>query len=218
MQGKLQERGDATTSTRTCNRYMVHAKVHPSQNSHPRKNTNIPKGHKLEDFILVRESNKSLRRKGVTAPVYSFFHGDFPVVEFFFTCCYMHITDEGPDESLFGTTEFLACKMAVMQPIYGTEAENQIGRSDEENNMPVMSLGKNTNMTADHMDIFFCIIIKINDDNDPARENVPVQQQQKKGQQHQGGEVWKAEGIFCPQKSNNVQNYFSCFRNYRKRR
>ena len=73
--------------------------------------------------------------------------------------------------------------MAVMKPIYGTEEDNQIGRSDEENNMPVLSSGKNMNLTADHMAIFCCIVIRIDDDNDPALENDPEQQQQQKKEQ-----------------------------------
>ena len=37
-----------------------------------------------------------------------------------------------PKEGLFDTLEALAFRGAFMQPIYGMEAENWIGRSDEE--------------------------------------------------------------------------------------
>ena len=63
---------------------------------------NLLKGHKLEDLILIGESNRSLWRKRVTAPVYYFFHGDFYGVEFFPTRHYIHVIEEDPEESLFG--------------------------------------------------------------------------------------------------------------------
>ena len=50
--------------------------------------------------------------------------------------------------------------------------------------------------------------------NFTAQENVPEQQQQKKGRKPQGDEVCQPEGIVFPQKSNNVQNHFAGFRNY----
>ena len=68
------------------------------------KYTNIPKGHKLEDLILVGESNMSLRRKGVTAPVYYFYRCDFPLVEFFAVRRYIHVMEEVPEEILFVPT------------------------------------------------------------------------------------------------------------------
>ena len=72
--------------------------------------------------------------------------------------------------------------MAVMQPIYGAEEDNQIGRSDEGKNMTVLSTGQNTNLTADHMSILCFIIITIDDDNYPELYTLHAQKQQKKGQ------------------------------------
>ena len=54
----------------------------------------------------------------MTALVYYFYHDDFPGVEFFAARRYIHVMEEVPEESLFGPTEFLACQMAVMKPIY----------------------------------------------------------------------------------------------------
>ena len=78
-------------------------------------------------------------RKGVAAaPVYYLFHGDFPDVELFASHNYVHVTEEGPEESFFGPPKALACQRVAMQLIYGAEAENRIGWSDEECNMPVL--------------------------------------------------------------------------------
>ena len=75
------------------------------------------------------------------APVYSFFHGDFPDVEFFASRIYIHVVEEGPEECLFDPAEVPACERAVMQPIHGTETENRIGGSDEEGNLHVLPSG-----------------------------------------------------------------------------
>ena len=66
------------------------------------------------------------------------------------------------------------------------------------------------------MAVLHCIGITIDDDNDTAPENVPEQQRQQQWNGEEGGEVWKPEGIICPRKANNLQNYFACFRNYTK--
>ena len=68
-----------------------------------------------------------------------------------------------------------------MQPIYGAEADNQIGRSDEEGNMPVIPSGKNAIIKEWYISSINCILMTIGDYNDPAPENLPVHQQQKQG-------------------------------------
>ena len=68
-------------------------------------------------------------------------------------------------------------------------------------------------MSSDDMTIIHHIGITIDDDIDPAPENVPAQQQQQQGQKQKVGEVWKSEGIISPWKANNVQNYFVFFGN-----
>ena len=78
----------------------------------------------------------------MVASVYSFFRGDFPDVEFFASRRYVHVTKEGLKESLFDLTEAPAYQRAVMQPIYGIDAENRIGGSDEKGNFPDLPSGK----------------------------------------------------------------------------
>ena len=50
----------------------------------------------------------------------------------------MNLTNEGPEEILFDPPKAMACQRVAMQPIYGAEAENRIGGSDKEGNMPVL--------------------------------------------------------------------------------
>ena len=52
-----------------------------------------------------------------------------------------------------------------MKPIHGTEAEDQIDRSDKEIHFPVLTSGKISNPTEDDMDVLCCIGIKIDDNN-----------------------------------------------------
>ena len=70
------------------------------------------------------------------------------------------------------------------------------------------------NPTEEDTAVLHCLGITIDEDNDPASENVPEQQEQQKGNRQEGGEVWKSEGIICPRKAKNIQDYFSCFWNY----
>ena len=67
-----------------------------------------------------------------------------------------------------------------MQPIHGTEAENQNIRIDEESNLPVLPSGKKSIPTEEDMDVFCCTGIKIDDDNDPEPENANEQKEQQK--------------------------------------
>ena len=67
--------------------------IHPSGPIRKRY-SNRTKGHKLEGLVLVGESNRSLRRKGVEETVYSFFGGDFVSVDFFASRRYVHVVEE----------------------------------------------------------------------------------------------------------------------------
>ena len=51
--------------------------------------------------------------------------------------------------------------------------------------------------------------ISINDGNNTAPENVPRQ-----GDTNADTGNWRREGIICPWKAGNLQNYFASFRNY----
>ena len=59
--------------------------------------------------------------------VYYYFYVDIPDVNLFSSRYYINVVEEGPAEGIFYTAEAPSCERAVMQPIHGTEAENQIG-------------------------------------------------------------------------------------------
>ena len=69
--------------------------IHPSGPIRKRYK-NQPKGHNLEGFILIGESNRTLRKRGVKLPVYYLFHGDFPGVDFFASRNYIRFVCYGP--------------------------------------------------------------------------------------------------------------------------
>ena len=63
--------------------------------------------------------------------------------------------------------------------------------------------------------VIICYIgITIDDENDPAPENFPEKQEEQQGIEQQGGEVLKSEGIICPCKVDNVENFSVCLWNY----
>ena len=71
------------------------------------------------------------------------------------------------------------------------EAGNWFGASDEEGNLPVLISGQIRNPTEDDMAVLFWLVIKIDDENDPALENVLEKQYKHPGNGQEGGKVWK---------------------------
>ena len=51
--------------------------------------------------------------------------------------------------------------------------------------------------------------VSIDDDNNPESENVPEQ-----GKNNNCTGNWRREGVICPRKSGNLQNYSASFRQY----
>ena len=49
--------------------------------------------------------------------MYDLFRGNLPGVEFSDSRIYVHLIEDGPEESLFGLPEKLACKKAAIKPI-----------------------------------------------------------------------------------------------------
>ena len=74
-------------------------------------------------------------------PVYYFFHGYLPGVEFFDLWCYVYIVEEVPEDIIFDITEKQSCKRAVMKLTNGTEVENLTISRDEEGKLPVLPSG-----------------------------------------------------------------------------
>ena len=99
--------------------------------------------------------------------------------------------EEGTEEIVFDSTEALYFQRAFMQQIYGTEADNIIGRRNKEGNFPVMPSGQNINLVADNKAIIHCIGIKIDKYNDNVPKNTPEKKDNNKGTKKswQGGET-----------------------------
>jgi hypothetical protein len=83
------------------------------------------------------------------------------------------------------------------------------GRTDgvDEVNIP---FARNSNLTADDMAELRRQGITIDDDTDPAPENIPIPELRVE-------EVplsWQSDGIICPRRAANLQNTNACFMNY----
>ena len=72
------------------------------------------------------------------------------------------------------------------------------------------------NPTEEDMAALCCIVITIDYNNDPAPYIFHEHQEQHQRNEEEGGEVWKSEGIICPRKANNLQNYIASFWNHTK--
>ena len=128
-------------------------------------------------------------------PVNYFLHGYFIGVDFFASRLYIHVVEEGRKEFPFDYTELPACKRAAMQPIDGTESDKRIDGINKEGNFLVLPSGQIMNPTEEDMDVLRCIGITTDDNNYPALDNVPEQQEQQQGNGEEFGEAWKSEGI-----------------------
>ena len=86
--------------------------------------------------------------------------------------CYIHLVEYGRGGCFFDHLEAPIFDRAFMQPIHVTEAQNQIGRSDKESNLPIFPSGHTMNIMEEGMYTICCIGIKMYDENDPAPQNV----------------------------------------------
>ena len=74
--------------------------VHPSRSirhKYPHRTNN----HKLEGFILVEVDAKVVRRGADEILAFVFTHFDFPDKQFYAAKRYIHVTQEGEEDSLF---------------------------------------------------------------------------------------------------------------------
>ena len=78
--------------------------VHPSR-SIRHKYPNRPKNHKLEGVILVEVDAKVVRRGADAILVFFFTYFDFPEEQFYAAKRYIHVTQEGKEDSLFVLSE-----------------------------------------------------------------------------------------------------------------
>ena len=118
--------------------------IHPSK---PicEKYPNRPKYHKLEDLILIAESEISIRRGGVLAKVYKFSHLNFLDVIFYAAKWYVHMKLEGSAEDFFVVVE--ATVPQVRREVNETEINSRIGGVDATTDIPNLNSGRTSNLT-----------------------------------------------------------------------
>ena len=148
--------------------------VHPSK-SIRHKYPNRPKNHKLQGVILVEVDAKVVRRGSNAILVFVLTHFDFPDKKFYAAKRYIHLTQEGEEDSLFLLEE--AVIPTVSAGAIGPLTVDQTNRSDgaESNDAPILLSGRTSNLRSEDMVELLRQGIAINDDNDPAPENVPRQ-------------------------------------------
>ena len=183
--------------------------VHPSKpicDQYP----NQPKNHKLEGIILLREDDKVVRRGTDPIPVFLFRHEDFPDKEFYCARRYVHVTQEGPESSLFVPPPPRGVPMETIAT--GANNSNRLDGA-EANDMPSLLSGRTTNLLSEDMAELRRQGIAIDDDNDPAPENIPDRGAEP--EQVVDNLNWKGEeGIICPRKAANLPNSFAGFTHY----
>ena len=182
--------------------------VHPSKSIH-NKYPNRPKNHKLQGVVLVEVDAKVVRRGTNEILVFVFTHFDFTDQKLYAAKQYIHVTEEGEQDSLFVLAE--AFIPTVSDGAIGTLAVDKKNRDDgaEANNAPILLSGRTSNIRSEDMVELLRQGISIDYDNDTAPENVPIQ-----GETTTGTGNWRREGIMCPRKAGNLQNYFASFRHY----
>ena len=148
--------------------------VHPSRSIH-HKYPNRPKNHKLQVVILVEVEVKVVRRGADAVLVFVFTHFDFPDEKFYVAKRYIHVTQDGEEDSLFVLEEtgIPAVSAGAISPL----TFDQTNRADgsEANDAPILLSGRTSNLRSEDMVELRRQGISIDDDNDPAPENVPRQ-------------------------------------------
>ena len=122
---------------------------------------------------------------------------------------YIHVTLEVEEDILFVLAE--AVIPAVSAGAIGPLTFDQTNRADgvEANDAPILLSGRTSNIRSEDMVELRRQGIDIDDDNNPAPDNVPRQ-----GENTTSTVDWRIEGNICPRKAGNLQNYFASFRNY----
>ena len=176
--------------------------VHPSRSIH-HKHPNRSKNHKLEGVILLEVNTKVVRRGDNAILVFVFTHFDFPDEQFYAAKRYIHVTQEGEEDSLFVLAE--AVIPSVSAGAIGPLTFDQTNRADgaEANDAPTLLSGRTSNLRSEDMVELCRQGISIDDGRDPAPENVPRQSDNTTCTGN-----WRREGIICPRKAGNLQNSF----------
>ena len=182
--------------------------IHPSKlfcDKYP----NRPKNHKLQGVVLVEVDAKFMRRGANAILFFVFTHFNFTDQQLYATKQYIHVTKQDEEDSLFFLTEAVIHAVSVGAIVTLSVDENNCADGAEANDALILLLGRTLNLHSEDMVELCCQGIAIDNDNNSAPENVP-----REGETTTGIGNWRREGIICPRKSGNLQNYFSYFRHY----
>ena len=156
------------------------------------------------------EVDAKVVRRGANAILFFVFtHFDFPDKQSYASKIYIHLTQEVEEDSLFVLAEAVipAVSAGAIVPL----TFDQTNRADgaEAINAPILLSGRTSNLRSEDMVDICRQGIAIEDDKDPAPDNVPLQ-----GDTNTRTGTWRREGIICPRKSGNLQNSFASFIHY----
>ena len=173
------------------------------------KYPNRPKNNNLQGVVSAEVDAKVVRQGANTILVLVFTHSNFPDQKFYSAKRYIHVTKEGEEDSLFVIAEAVAPASSAGE--IGPLAVDGNNRTDgeEANDAPILLSDRMSNLRSEDRVELRRKCIAINDDNNPAPDNVPRQ-----GETTSGIGNWRREGIISPRKAGNLQNYFAYFRHY----
>jgi hypothetical protein len=165
--------------------------LHPSA-AIREKYINPVKGERLEKLIVVRSEEKIIRRKSVVAIVmtHSNFVKDGQPIELFAVPRYCKVTKEGPPESFFETAE---------------APEQEEEAVDVSDRIPEDALHGQADV-----DLVRATGINVDDDNDPAPENIPAESDPS----NNVFSGWSAFNGICPRRASHAENVQPKLKNF----
>ena len=130
-----------------------------------------------------------------------------PNQQFYAAKRYIHVTEEGEGDSLFVYSEAVISTASAggIGPL--AVDEKKFADGVEANDTPILLSGRTSSLPSEDMVELRRQGIAIDDDNNLAPENFHRQSETTTGTGN-----WRREGIICPRKSVNLQNYFASFK------
>ena len=125
--------------------------------------------------MLISEAKKRIRINSGVSNVYTFSHADFESVEFYAVMRYVHLTKEGREEAFFVGEEEKEDDDVLPVSELPLLVEQRVGGA-EILDLPCLASGRNLKLTSDDMADLQRQGIAIDDNNDPAPENIPLPQ------------------------------------------
>ena len=183
--------------------------IHPSKPIRE-KNPNRQKGHKLEGCIIIDQVEKTIKRGSEKPiPCYTFSHPDYDGIIFYASRHYVHVTTEGPVDSLFAAVDSRSSVGGE------TVVEAEVISNQVEGNEDISTLITRSDQTLTSDDIagYRRQGISVDDDNEPAPKNLPSVVLPDEAVTPPVLE-WKKDGIICPRLANNLRNSAAGLKNY----